>query len=123
MRPTLDAALAQASNNYRVRFVVAAMKYSAPEGNRPEFWRAVADVVSSWEPDTPPTGLDARLLAACVAIPDDMLACVVGRMVAMTDDPVMVALGLEVEAARMRLREIDHEVWDAMRTHWPAVDS
>jgi hypothetical protein len=86
-------------------------------------WRALADLVSGWEPTSTPTGLDARLTAACAELPQSVVRGLGARLIDMDDDPLMVALGKEIEIARMRLLDLDAQLWHAMRVEWPENDN
>ena len=121
--PQLWAAIAAAPNGARIGFVLEAMRCTSPDHYAPQLWRALADLVSSWEPTSTPTGLDARLTAACAELPQNIVRGLGARLIDMDDHPLMVALGKEIEIARMRLLDLDAQLWHAMRVEWPENDN
>lgn len=123
MTPQLIGALSRSSMQDRNRLVMALMSKTGPDANYPEFWRGCADLISQYEPDMTATNVSDAFVAACASLHERTLYRMVRRLVAFDDDPLMVALGLEAEAARMVLLQIDHAVNEAMRPRWPVDDS
>jgi hypothetical protein len=122
MTPQMQAAVAAATNRQRIDLVMECLRQFDTGGTAPEVWKAIADYVSDWEADHEAGPVDHRLILAVDALPEHQAYLLPRLMVASRDD-LIVACGLEVEAARMRLLETDHAVWEATRQTWPETES
>ena len=118
----LADALERATHRQRLDFVVECVLCTGPESQYPALWKALADIVSDWEPGHEPSGMDSRLLVALADI-DPQAVAWLARVFMQSSDPVRQGVGREIEVTRTRLQEIDHDVREAMRVHWPVADS
>lgn len=109
--------LERSTSRQRMEFVVEAMLCTGPERNFPELWKALADLVSDWEPGTPPSPVDSRVTVALSDV-DDMTQAQMSRLMMGTRDPIKVGVGREIECARMLLIQLDHAVKEAMRPNF-----
>ncbi len=118
MTPQMVAALEAATNRARMSLVIDCALQSGPDAAAPQVWKALADMVSDWEPGDPPGPVDHRLVLAVDTLTDSH-AYVLPRLLTSNHDELLVACGLEVEAARMRVLEMRHDLWEATRHTWP----
>jgi hypothetical protein len=122
MTPQMVAALESASNRARTSLVVECALQSGPTSMAADVWRALADSISDWEPGDPSGPVDHRLVLAVDALTDQH-AYMLPRLLTSSGDDLLVSCGLEVEAARMRVLEMRHDLWEATRQTWPQTDN
>jgi hypothetical protein len=116
------AALEVTTNRQRIDLVMECLRQSDAASNAPTVWKALADMVSDWEPDDVSGPVDHRLVIAVDGL-EDAHAYILPRLLTGTNDELLAACGYEVEAARMRVLEMRHDLWEATRQTWPESDN
>ena len=122
MTPQMIAALEATTNRQRIDLVMECLRQSDAASNAPTVWKAIADMVSDWETDDVSGPVDHRLVIAVDGL-EDGHAYILPRLLTSSRDDLLVACGLEVEAARMRVLEMRHDLWEATRQTWPESDN
>ncbi len=122
MTPQMIAALEATTNRQRIDLVMECLRQSDAASNAPTVWKAIADMVSDWEPDDVSGPVDHRLVIAVDGL-EDGHAYILPRLLTSSRDDLLVACGLEAEAARMRVLEMRHDLWEATRQTWPESDN
>lgn len=123
MTPQMIAALEAATSHARMSLVARCEFEGSAEFIAPaDVWRALAVPISEWQPGDSSGPVDHRLVLAVDALAEHQ-AYALPRWLASSGDDLLVACGLEVEAARMRVLEMRHAIWEATRQAWPESDT